>query len=176
MSSESSGTLRRTALHAIHKGLGAKTVDFGGWDMPVEYSGLIKEHMAVRTGVGLFDVSHMGEIDVRGPKALEFVQKIACNDASKLAHGQAHYSCLMYEHGTLADDMLVYRVADDHFFIVVNAGNQDTDFAWMLESNTSVGATLENNSAIYSLLAVQGPRTQEILQPLTTADLSKVKY
>src|SRR6266478_4286911 len=106
-------TLRRTALHAVHKRLSAKMVDFGGWDMPVEYpgesGGLIKEHMAVRTGVGLFDVGHMGEIDIQGPQALALVQKIACNDASKLAHGQAHYSCLMLEHGTLADDMLVYR-------------------------------------------------------------------
>ena len=176
MSSDPGGTLRRTALHAVHKGLGAKMVDFGGWDMPVEYSGLIKEHMAVRTGVGLFDVSHMGEIDVRGPHALDLVQRVTCNDASKLKIGQAHYTCLMYEHGTLADDLLCYRVADDHFFLVVNASNQDKDFAWISENNTEIGATLENNGDNYSLLAVQGPRVQEVLKPITDADLSSVKY
>jgi aminomethyltransferase len=176
MDSAPGQNLRRTALHPVHKRLGAKMVDFGGWDMPVEYGGLIREHMAVRTGVGLFDVSHMGEIDIQGPPALELVQKIACNDASKLDVGQAHYSCLMYEHGTLADDMLVYRVAEDHFFLVVNAGNQDTDYAWMLETNQSIGATLVNNSANYSLLAVQGPRTAEVLKPICSVDLSPVKY
>ena len=127
--------LRQTALHSVHKRLCAKMVDFGGWDMPVEYGGLIREHMAVRTAVGLFDVSHMGEIEVRGPHALALVQKVTCNDASKLNIGQAHYNCLMYEHGTLADDLLVYRVAEDHFFLVVNAANQDKDFEWMRENN-----------------------------------------
>src|ERR1017187_9400436 len=166
--------LKQTALNAAHRALKAKMVDFGGWDMPVEYGGLIREHLAVRTGVGLFDVSHMGEIDIQGPQALALVQKIACNDASKLNIGQAHYSCLMYEHGTLADDMLVYRVAEEHFFLVVNAGNQDTDYAWMLETNQSIGATLVNNSANYSLLAVQGPRTAEVLKPICSVDLSPV--
>src|ERR1035438_597772 len=154
-------------------------VDFGGWDMPVEYSGLVKEHMAVRTGVGLFDVSHMGEIELRGPKALELGQRVTCNDLSKLAIGQAHYNCLMYEHGTLADDLLAYRVADDHFFLVVNAGNQDKDFEWMQENNASpganIGATLENNGDQYSLLALQGPLAAGILATLTNADLS-IKY
>lgn len=172
--------LRQTALYPIHKRLGAKMVDFGGWDMPVEYGGLIREHLAVRTGVGLFDVSHMGEIDIRGPRALELVQRIACNDASKLAIGQAHYSCLMLEHGTLADDMLVYRVAEDHFFLVVNAGNQDSDFAWIAETNagttSKIGAELTNVSANYSLLAVQGPKVQEVMKPITSVDLSPVKY
>ncbi len=168
-------TLRRTALHAVHKKLGAKMVDFGGWDMPVEYSGITREHVAVRTAAGLFDVSHMGEIEVRGPAALALVQKVTCNDAARLADGQAHYSGLMYPQGTLADDMLVYRVAGDHYFLVVNAGNQDKDYDWLV-SNNSMGAQLENAGARYSLLAVQGPHAQEILQPLTDAPLSPVKY
>ncbi len=167
--------LHRTPLYAVHKRLNAKMVDFGGWDMPVEYSGLIREHMAVRTAVGLFDVSHMGELVVRGPQALELVQKVTCNDASKLKTGQAHYNCLMYEHGTLADDLLVYRVADDHFFLVVNAGNQDADFEWMSENN-SMKASLENHGNRYSLLAFQGPRAAELLKPLTNVDLSALKY
>jgi aminomethyltransferase len=151
-------------------------VDFGGWDMPVEYGGLIREHMAVRTGVGLFDVSHMGEIEVRGPQALALVQRVTCNDASKLNINQAHYNCLMYEHGTLADDLLVYRVADDHFFLVVNASNQDKDFEWMRENNAGIGATLENNGDRYSLLALQGPKAAEILKTLASVDLSGLKY
>ncbi len=168
-------TLRQTALHSVHKRLGAKMVDFGGWDMPVEYGGLIREHMAVRTAVGLFDVSHMGEIEVRGPNALALVQKVTCNDASKLNVGQAHYNCLMYEHGTLADDLLTYRVADDHFFLVVNAANQDKDFEWMRENN-SMSATLENNGDRYSLLALQGPKAAEMLGALTSAPLGTLKY
>jgi aminomethyltransferase len=169
-------TLRKTALYSVHKSLGAKMVDFGGWDMPVEYGSLIREHMAVRTAVGLFDVSHMGEIEVRGPQALALVQRVTCNDASKLNIGQAHYNCLMYEHGTLADDLLVYRVAEDHFFLVVNAANQDKDFEWMRENNAGIGATLENNGDRYALLALQGPMAAGILKGLTSADLSTLKY
>ena len=150
-------------------------VDFGGWDMPVEYSGITAEHMAVRTAAGLFDVSHMGEIELKGPQALALLQKVTCNDASRLALGQAHYNCLMYPQGTLADDLLVYRVAEDHFFLVVNASNQDKDYQWIVANNAS-GATVENNGDRYSLLAVQGPKAAGILQPLTDAQLAPLKY
>src|SRR5277367_3909821 len=117
--------LKATPLNAVHRRMGARMVDFGGWDMPVQYSGVIEEHNAVRRNVGLFDVSHMGEIEVRGPEALRLVNGVATNDASKLKLGQAHYSALLYEHGGFVDDILVHKVADDHFFLCVNASNQD---------------------------------------------------
>jgi aminomethyltransferase len=168
-------TLRRTALHAVHKQMGAKMVDFGGWDMPVEYGGLVREHLAVRTAAGLFDVSHMGEIRARGPQALALLQRVTCNDISKLAVNQAHYNCLMYPQGTIADDLLVYRLAEDDFLLVVNAANTEKDFAWITSQNT-LGATVENASDAFSLLALQGPRAAEILQPLTEVPLAELKY
>src|SRR5438105_1310364 len=112
--------LRATPLNAVHRRLGAKMVDFGGWDMPVQYSGVLEEHHTVRRAVGLFDVSHMGEIEVRGPQALRLVNSVATNDASKLKTGQAHYSALLYEHGGFVDDILVHKIADDHYFLCVN--------------------------------------------------------
>ena len=141
-------------------------VNFGGWDMPVEYSGIVAEHMAVRTRAGLFDVSHMGEIEIRGPQALALVQWVTCNDASKLAVGQAQYSGLMTERGTFVDDILVHKMSDSHYFLCVNAGNQDDDFAYIVSQNR-FDAVAENSSARYSQLAIQGPRAKEILQPLT---------
>src|SRR5580698_5230910 len=127
--------LRKTALNSVHRRLGAKMVNFGGWDMPVEYSGIIAEHMATRTAAGLFDVSHMGELEVRGAHALDLVQHVSCNDAAKLATGQAHYSGLMTDRGTFVDDLLVHKISDNHYFLCVNAGNQDGDFEHIKRNN-----------------------------------------
>src|ERR1700689_1502322 len=143
-------------------------VNFGGWDMPVEYSGIIAEHMATRTAAGLFDVSHMGEIEVRGPHALDLVQFVTSNDAARLVDGQAQYSGLMTLAGTFVDDLLVHRISDAHYFLCVNAGNQDLDFEYIGVHNRA-GAKLENSSARYSQLAIQGPRALDILRKLTPA-------
>src|ERR1700720_443352 len=127
--------LKATPLNALHRRMGAKMVDFGGWDMPVQYSGVLDEHHAVRQRVGVFDVSHMGEIEVRGPEALKLVEHVATNAASKLKPGQAHYSALLYEHGGFVDDILVHKVADDQYFLCVNAGNQEKDYLHIAEHN-----------------------------------------
>ena len=155
--------------------MGAKMVNFGGWDMPVEYTGIISEHLATRTAAGLFDVSHMGEIEVRGGTALDLVQHVTCNDAAKLAVGQAHYSGLMTDRGTFVDDLLVHKISDRHYFLCVNAGNQDGDFAH-IRNNNSLGAQLENSGERYSQLAIQGPRALGILQRLTKMPLQEMKY
>ncbi len=167
--------LRKTPLNATHRRLGAKMVDFGGWDMPVQYSGLLDEHRTVRTAVGLFDVSHMGEIDVRGPEALRLVNYVATNDASKLIVGQAQYSGLLYEHGGFVDDILVHKVADDHYFLCVNASNQDKDYEHIAAHNT-FDCTVENAGARYAQIAVQGPRGLETLQKLTEVELAPIAY
>ncbi|HEV2473541.1 MAG TPA: hypothetical protein VGS41_12785, partial [Chthonomonadales bacterium] len=127
--------LRKSPLYEIHVASGARMVDFAGWDMPVEYSGIVEEHVAVRTRAGLFDVSHMGEIDIRGPGALALVQHVTSNDASHLRIDQAHYSALMYPNGAAVDDCLVHRFAEDHFFLCVNASNSDRDFDWISRHN-----------------------------------------
>jgi aminomethyltransferase len=167
--------IRKTALNGIHRRLGAKMVNFGGWDMPLEYSGILAEHEAVRRRAGLFDVSHMGEIEVRGPKALETVQWVTCNDAAKLSAGQAHYSGLMTAKGTFVDDLLVHKISDTHYFLCVNAANQDADFAHLCANNRA-GAPVENAGPRYSQLAVQGPRAKEILQKLTPVPLDPIRY
>jgi aminomethyltransferase len=172
--------LKKTALNATHRALKAKMVDFGGWDMPVEYpgpgGGLIAEHLAVRTGVGLFDVSHMGEIQFRGPAALAAVQHITMNDASKLADGQAHYSALLTPQGTFVDDILVHRLGANDYLLVVNAGTKDKDFAWIRQQLSGWhGAHISDYSSYYSQLAVQGPRALETLRKLTTADVAAIK-
>jgi aminomethyltransferase len=169
--------LKKTPLNARHRATGAKMVPFGGWDMPVEYSGIVAEHLAVRERVGLFDVSHMGEIEIAGKEALAAVQRISSNDASKLQVGQAQYSGLMTERGTFVDDLLVYRLAPDHFLLVVNAGNIEKDYAYIAEQIKPAGdAVAVDASARYALLAVQGPHATEILQPLTGVSLSDIKY
>jgi aminomethyltransferase len=169
--------LKKTPLNARHRVSGARMVSFGGWDMPVEYSGIVEEHMAVRTRAGLFDVSHMGEIEIAGDDALAAVQRISSNDASRLAVGQAHYSALTTPQGTFVDDLLVYRLAAQHFLLVVNAGNIEKDYAWIAEHITSAGdAIAVNASARYALLAVQGPEALQVLQPLTGVDLHAMKY
>jgi aminomethyltransferase len=169
--------LKKTPLNARHRASGAKMVPFGGWDMPVEYSGLSNEHAAVRTGAGLFDVSHMGEIEIAGKDALAAVQRISSNDASKLAVGQAQYSGLLTPQGTFVDDLLVYRLAASHFLLVVNAGNIPKDYTWIAEQITPAGdAVAVDASSRYALLAIQGPEAQNVLQPLTGVDLAGIKY
>src|SRR5271155_2381919 len=162
--------LRKTALNSIHRRLGAKMVTFGGWDMPLEYSGILAEHEAVRTRAGLFDVSHMGEIEVRGPGALGLVQWVTSNNAAKLIVGQAQYSGLMTSRGTFVDDLLVHKMSDTHYLLCVNAGNQDADFTHIVSSN-KFDAKAENAGSRYSQLAIQGPRAKEILQQLTPVAL-----
>lgn len=172
--------LKKTALNATHRALKARMVDFGGWDMPVEYpgnsGGLIAEHMAVRTGVGLFDVSHMGEIQFRGPGALAAVQKITMNDASKLKDGQAHYSALLTPSGAFVDDILVHRLGENDYLLVVNAGTTEKDYAWIRQqAGTMPGVHISDYSPYYSQIAVQGPRALETLQKLTKVDLVPIK-
>jgi aminomethyltransferase len=169
------GTLRKTPLNAVHRELSAKMVAFGGWDMPVEYSGLISEHMAVRQAAGLFDVSHMGEFTVEGPGALAFLQRVTSNDAAKLSVGQAQYSALPLANGAPADDVILYRRGDDRYLMVVNASNIEKDLAW-LRSQEPRDCELADRSDSYALLALQGPRAQEILQGLTAIDLALVRY
>src|SRR5262249_27483528 len=179
MEQATEGPLKKTPLNARHRASGAKMVPFAGWDMLVEYAGggVVAEHMAVRTRAGLFDVSHMGEIEIAGRDALAAVQKISSNDASKLQVGQAQYSRLLTPGGTFVDALLVYRLAPSHFLLVVNAGNIPTDYAWVAEHIQGVGdAVAVDASSRYALLALQGPEAQRILQPLTGVDLSTIKY
>ena len=152
-----SGPLKTTPLNAIHRRLGARMIDFGGWDMPVQYASLLEEHHAVRQRAGLFDVSHMGEIEIRGKEALRLVNYVTTNDAARLQAGQAQYSGLLYEHGGFVDDILVHKVADDAYFLCVNASNQDKDYAHIVTHNR-FDATVENAGSRYAQLAVQGPR------------------
>jgi aminomethyltransferase len=150
-------------------------IPFGGWEMPVEYSGIAKEHTAVRTAAGLFDVSHMGEFEISGPEALDLIQSVTTNDASKLGDGQAQYSAMAYPHGTVVDDLLIYRHDAEQFMVVVNAANIAKDFEWMTSHNRS-DATIENVSDDITLLAVQGPKAVEILQPMADTPLEKIRY
>jgi aminomethyltransferase len=175
---EPAGTpLKKTSLHATHVSLGARMVPFAGWEMPVEYSGITAEHLAVRSAAGLFDVSHMGEIEIAGKDALAAVQHISSNDASRLQINQAHYSALTTPAGTFVDDMLVYRFAPNHFLLVVNGSNADKDYAWIVEHVKDVGdAAVVNSSDRYGLIAIQGPHAKGILQSLTAIDLNGIKY
>jgi aminomethyltransferase len=178
--SPAAAPLKKTLLNATHRALKAKMVDFGGWDMPVEYpcpgGGLIAEHMAVRTAVGLFDVSHMGEIQFRGPGSLAAVQHITMNDASKLKDGQAHYSALLTPQGTFVDDILVHRLGENDYMLVVNAGTKDKDYAWIRQQVGKFPSIhISDYSSYYSQLALQGPRSLETLQKLTKVDLAAIK-
>jgi aminomethyltransferase len=166
---------KRTALFNVHKQMGARLIPFGGWEMPVEYSGIAKEHAAVRSTAGLFDVSHMGEFEVRGPGALQLIQHVTSNDASQIRDGQAQYSALPYDQGTIVDDLLIYRHNAEHFLLVVNAGNIDKDFEWIRSHNT-FDAQVQNISDHISLLALQGPRATDILQKFTPLPLSSIEY
>jgi aminomethyltransferase len=168
--------LRKTALNATHRRLGAKMVDFGGWDMPVEYSGLIAEHMAVRTGVGVFDVSHMGDIQLRGPGSLAAVQHISMNDAAKLKEGQAHYSALLYPNGTFVDDVIVHKFSENDYLLVINAGTREKDVNWVRQNVGRMhGVHVSDYSDYYTQLAIQGPKAVEVLRKLTDRDLDAIK-
>ena len=166
--------MKRTPLYGAHRRAGAKMVEFAGWEMPVQYSGVIDEHVAVRTRAGLFDVSHMGEIVIRGPGALELCQKISANDLSRIKRGQAQYNLLMNEKGGIVDDVIFYKIEPNHFLICVNASNSDKDFAW-IEKNAQGNIELENASACYAQLALQGPLAEKILQSLTALRLDEIK-
>src|SRR5438128_2958693 len=169
--------LKKTPLNARHRASGAKMVPFGGWDMPVEYSGLANEHTAVRTRAGIFDVSHMGEIEIAGKDALAAVQRVSSNDAARLQVGQAQYSGLLSPRGTFVDDLLVYRLAPAHFLLVVNAGNIAKDYAWIAEQIKPVGdAVAVDASSRYALLAIQGPAAKEVPPPLTAVELDSLEY
>ncbi len=174
MATETTTAPRKTALNAAHRALGAKMVSFAGFDMPVEYAGIIPEHRAVRTAAGLFDVSHMGEIEIRGPQALALVQQATCNNAAKLALGQAHYSALLTEQGTFVDDLLVHKISDTHYFLCVNASNREKDVEHIRRQNR-FDAEVKNTSDDYTQLALQGPRAAAILQPLTPVDLAPLR-
>ncbi len=174
--------LRKTPLNALHRRLGAKMVNFGGWDMPVEYplsGGLMAEHRAVRSSVGVFDVSHMGDIRIRsGGKpdgALAAVQHISMNDASKLAIGQAHYSAMLYPEGTFVDDVIVHRLGEDDYLLVINAGTREKDINWVRENTKNFDGVVEDLSDAYTQLAIQGPRAIEVMKKLTDANLDGAK-
>ncbi len=174
--------LRKTPLNAVHRRLGAKMVNFGGWDMPVEYpatGGLVAEHKAVRSSVGVFDVSHMGDIRIRSGRtpggALAAVQHISMNDASKLTIGQAHYSAMLYPEGTFVDDVIVHRLGEDDYLLVINAGTREKDINWVRENTKGFDCVVEELSDAYTQLAIQGPRAQELLQKLTDANLAVIK-
>jgi aminomethyltransferase len=169
--------LKRTPLNSAHRRLGGRMVEFGGWDMPVQYpAGTMTEHLRTRTHAGLFDVSHMGEIEVRGPDAIPFVNRLTSNDAAKLIDGQAQYSALTTPEGTVIDDLLVYRFADDRLLLVVNAGTTEKDWDWLTSHRGDEKVELRNVSAEYCQIAVQGPDALSILQPLATVPLDEIKY
>ena len=168
--------LRKTPLNDVERELGGKMVDFGGWELPVQYSGIMEEHEAVRTGAGVFDVSHMGELLVRGPQATELLQRATCNDLTKLEDNRAHYNGLLYPTGGFVDDILIYRIAADDYFVVVNASNTEKDFEWLQQAAQGLDAEVQNVSADYAQLAIQGPRAEAVLQPLTDLTLADIKY
>jgi aminomethyltransferase len=171
-------TLRKTALNSTHRQMGAKMVDFNGWEMPVEYpsaGGIIAEHMAVRTFVGIFDVSHMGDLRIKGNDALAAVQHISMNDASRLAINQAQYSALLYPQGTFVDDVIVHRVGEDDYLLVINAGTREKDFDWVHENTRQFDCRVENLSDDFTQIAIQGPKAERLLQELTDCDLSVLK-
>jgi len=168
--------MKKTPLNAMHHELGAKMVDFGGWEMPVQYTGIMEEHETVRTGAGLFDVSHMGEIMFRGPDALKMLQSTTCNDVSKIADGRAQYNGLLYPTATFVDDLLVYKNADNDYFSVVNASNIEKDFEWLQECAKGLEVEVVDRSDDYALLALQGPRALGLLQPIADVELSPLKY
>jgi len=169
--------MKRTPLYDIHKKLGAKMVGFGGWEMPVSYSGVLKEHRAVRSKMGLFDVSHMGEIRVDGPQALEFLQRVTCNDLGVIQDGQCQYNVLMNPQGGAVDDIIVHRLGPQSYFICVNASNTDKDYDWLLRHRENFRVAVENQSAEYSQIALQGPLSAMLMQKVfPSLPLSSLKY
>jgi aminomethyltransferase len=168
--------MKNIALHEVHEALGAKIVPFAGFNMPVQYEGVTIEHHTVRESVGVFDVSHMGEFLVEGENALALIQKVTSNDASKLAIGDAQYSCFPNENGGIVDDLICYRIKENTYLLVVNASNIDKDWAWISKYNTNFGATLRNLSDDFSLLAIQGPKAVEAMQSLSSLDLAAIPF
>ncbi|MEM7380998.1 MAG: glycine cleavage system aminomethyltransferase GcvT, partial [Bacteroidota bacterium] len=168
--------MKTTALSQVHEALGAKMVPFAGYLMPVSYEGVNIEHKTVRNGVGVFDVSHMGEFLIEGPKALDLIQKVSSNDASKLSVGKAQYSCLPNETGGIVDDLIIYRVKEDTYLLVVNASNIEKDWDHISKYNEEFGATMRDLSDSYSLLAIQGPKAVEAMQSLSSVNLSEIKF
>lgn len=171
--------MKQTPLNAVHRQLKARMVDFGGWEMPVQYSGVIAEHQAVRTAAGLFDVSHMGEIEVSGSSAQEFLQHVTTNDLTRLTNGQVQYTALCYEHGGVVDDLTLYRFTNERFMLCVNAANITKDLVWLQSlavANKYADLTITDASDNYGLLALQGPQTQSILAPLTSVNLDELTY
>lgn len=167
--------MKKTALYDVHVALGAKMVPFAGYEMPVQYTGVNVEHECVREGVGVFDVSHMGEFLISGPGALPLIQKVTSNDASTLTIGRAQYSCMPNGKGGIVDDLIVYKIKDEQYLLVVNASNMEKDWNW-ISSHNSFGAEMRDLSDDYSLLAIQGPKAVEAMQSLTSVDLSEIKY
>ena len=167
--------MKNTALTHIHEQLGAKMVPFAGYNMPVQYEGVNAEHETVRNGVGVFDVSHMGEFLLTGPKALDLIQKISSNDASTLTIGRAQYSCMPNANGGIIDDLIIYKIKDEQYLLVVNASNIEKDWNW-ITSHNDMGVEMRDLSEDYSLLAIQGPKAVEAMQSLTSVDLSQIKY
>ncbi len=168
--------LKKTPLNELERELGGKMVDFGGWELPVQYTGILEEHETVRTRAGVFDVSHMGEVTVRGRQALELLQKSTCNDVGKLEDGRAQYNGLLYPTAGFVDDILIYRNSGDDYFVVVNASNTDKDYEWLVECAKGMDVEVKNVSADYAQLALQGPDAERILQPMTDVKLSSMKY
>jgi aminomethyltransferase len=168
--------LKKTPLNEVEHELGGKMVDFGGWELPVQFGGILDEHAAVRQRVGLFDVSHMGELTVTGPGALDLLQRATCNDVSTLQDGRAQYNGLLYPTGGFVDDILIYRNSADDYFVVVNASNTDKDYEWIAELAKDADVEVRNVSADYAQLALQGPEAEKTLQPMTDVDLSAIKY
>ncbi|WP_422859520.1 glycine cleavage system aminomethyltransferase GcvT [Flagellimonas sp. S174] len=168
--------MKNTALTGVHESLGAKMVPFAGYNMPVSYEGVNVEHETVRNGVGVFDVSHMGEFLIEGPKALELIQKVTSNDASKLTVGKAQYSCFPNEAGGIVDDLIVYKVKEETYLLVVNASNIEKDWKHISKYNEGIGADMRNLSDVYSLLAIQGPKAVEAMQSLSSIDLAGIKF
>jgi aminomethyltransferase len=171
--------IRKSALNSVHRQMGAKMVEFNGWDMPVEYpsaGGIMAEHNAVRTGVGIFDVSHMGDILLAGPQALAAVQHISMNDASRLAVGQAQYSALLYPEGTFVDDVVVHRLGEEEYLLVINAGTREKDFSWVSDHTRQFNCKVEDLSDAFTQIAIQGPKAVNLLQKITDADLSALKF
>ena len=168
--------LKKTPLNQMEHELGGKMIDFGGWELPVEFTGILEEHEAVRTRAGLFDVSHMGEVTVKGPQALDLLQRTTCNNVSKLVDGQAQFNGLLYPTAGFVDDILIYRMSADDYFVVVNASNSDKDYEWLRDAAKGLDVEVKNESANYAQLALQGPQAQKLLQPITDVDLASMKY
>ncbi|NMM65283.1 glycine cleavage system aminomethyltransferase GcvT [Clostridium sp. P21] len=170
------GELKKTPLFNVYPRYGGKIIDFAGWALPVQYQGIIVEHEAVRNAAGIFDVSHMGEVEIKGKDAFKFVQNLITNDASILEDNQALYTPMCYEHGGTVDDILVYKYADDYFYLVINAGNIDKDFKWMIDNKGNFDVSIENISPNICEFAIQGPKAQKILQKIVNVDLSDIKF